>query len=97
MFKIREGFYTQYFDGIDPIRYFDQIRKTTNKKITYLNDIVAFDIETSSFKDFDEEALLYQDIDVYNHLKGVKIHISDSVYKEFPDFNLIRRSLFGRI
>lgn len=97
MFKIREGFYNTVEDGIDYVKLFDQVKKTTNKKITYLNDVVTFDIETSSFKDVDEESFLYQDIDVYNHLKGVKIHIDNKIYKEFPDFNLIRRDLFGRI
>ena len=97
MFEIREGFYNTIEDGIDYIKLFDGIKKTTNKKITYYNDVVAFDIETSSFKDFDEEQYFYQDIEVYNHLKGVKIHINDNIYKEFPDFNLIRRDLFGRM
>lgn len=97
MFEIREGFYTRFEDEKDPTRYIDGFKRTTNKKITYLNDVVAFDIETSSFKDIDEEAMIYQDADVYNHLKGVKIKINNSIYKEFPDFNLIRRALFGRI
>lgn len=97
MFEIREGFYNTVEDGIDYCKLFDQVKKTTNKKITYLNDVVTFDIETSSFKEFDENAYLYQDTDVYNHLKGVKIHIDNKIYKEFPDFNLIRRDLFGRM
>lgn len=97
MFKIREGFYNNFEDGINIIDLFDLEAKTTNKKITYYNDVVTFDIETSSFKDIDEDAYFYQDSDVYNHLKGVKIRINDKYYKEFPDFNIIRRDLFGRI
>ena len=96
MFKIREGFYTTFEDG-NILKYFDRITKKTNKRITYYNDIVAFDIETSSFKDFDEEELIEQDTELYNHIKGVKIRIDNKIYKEFPDFNLIRRELFGRI
>ena len=96
MFKIREGFYTTFEDG-NILKYFDRITKKTNKRITYYNDIVAFDIETSSFKDFDEEDLIEQDTELYNHIKGVKIRIDNKIYKEFPDFNLIRRELFGRI
>ena len=97
MFEIREGFYNTIEDGINYCKFFDLVPKTTNKKVTYYNDIVAFDIETSSFKDIDEEAYCYQDLEVYNHIKGVKIHINDNIYKKFPDFNLIRRDLFGRI
>lgn len=97
MFKICEGSYNTIEDGINIYQLFEYQKKTTSKKITYYNDILAFDIETSSFKDFDEEAYLYQDDAVYNHLKGVKIHIDNNIYKEFPDFNLIRRDLFGRI
>ena len=97
MFKIQEGFYTHVEDEKNPIQYFERVTRKTNKKITYLNDVVAFDIETSSFKDFDEEALLYQDTEVYNHLKGIKIRINQSIYREFPDFNLVRRALFGRM
>lgn len=96
MFKIREGFYTTVEDG-NILKYFDKITKKTNKRITYYNDIVAFDIETSSFKDFDEEDLIEQDTELYNHIKGIKIRINDKIYKEFPDFNLIRRDLFGRM
>lgn len=96
MFKIREGFYTTFEDG-NILKYFDKITKKTNKRITYYNDIVAFDIETSSFKDFDEEELIEQDTELYNHIKGTKIRIDNKIYKEFPDFNLIRRDLFGRL
>lgn len=97
MFEIREGFYNTVEDGINVFKFFDFDKVKTNKKITYYNDVVAFDIETSSFKDYDEEACLYQDEAVYNHLRGVKIHINEKVFKEFPDFNLIRRELFGRM
>ena len=70
----------------------------TNKQITYYQDILAFDIETSSFDEFDEEALLEtKDTEVYNHLKGTTIRISQKFYSDIPDFNDIRRSLFGRI
>ena len=95
MFKIREGFYTTYEDG-NITNLFDHVTKTNNKKITYYNDVVAFDIETSSFieQDFEES---YIDEVLYNHLKGTKIRIDNKIYKEFPDFNLIRRDLFGRL
>lgn len=95
MFKIREGFYTTVEDG-NILNLLDNVTKTTNKRITYYNDVVAFDIETTSFIDQDIEES-YQDEIIYNHLKGVKIKIDDSIYKEFPDFNLIRRALFGQL
>ena len=70
----------------------------TNKQVTYYQDILAFDIETSSFDEFDEEALLEtKDTEVYDHLKGTTIRISQKFYSDIPDFNDIRRSLFGRI
>lgn len=95
MFKIREGSYHYIEDG-NILDEFDRVTKTTNKKITYYNDVIAFDIETSSFKDYSPEES-YQDDVIYNHLKGIKIRINDNIYKEFPDFNLIRRDLFGKI
>ena len=97
MFEIHEGIYNTVEDGINFYKFLDYETRTTNKKITYYNDIYAFDIETSSFKDFDEEELLTQDIEVYNHIKGVKIKITDKIFKEFPGFNITRRELFGRI
>lgn len=97
MFQAHEDFYVPYKMGVNISQYFDGKRITNNKRITYYNDIVAFDIETSSFTEFDEDSILTQDIEIYNYLKGTKIKINDKVYKEFPDFNLIRRDLFGRL
>ena len=95
MFKIREGFYTTFEDG-NINNLFDHVTKTNNKRITYYNDVVAFDIETSSFIEQDFEESYFDEV-LYNHLKGTKIHIDNKIYKEFPDFNLIRRDLFGRL
>lgn len=97
MFQVHEDFYVPYKSGVDILRFFENKTVTTNKRITYYNDIIAFDIETSSFKDINEEDYIYQDIEVYNYIKGTKIKITDKIYKEFPDFNIIRRELFGRI
>lgn len=97
VFEIHEGIYNAVEDGTNFCKWFDLNKRKTNKNVTYYNDVVAFDIETSSFKDFDEEQYIYQDEAVYNHLKGVKIRINEKFYKEFPDFNLIRRQLFGRM
>lgn len=97
MFQVHEDYYVPYKMGVNFKELFNGIKKTTNKRITYYNDIVAFDIETTSFTDFDENSLFTQDLEIYNYLKGTKIKISDKIYKEFPDFNLIRRDLFGRL
>ncbi len=97
MFQVHENFYVPYKCGVDILRFFEKVKYTTNKRITYYNDICAFDIETSSFKDYDEEQYLYQDTEVYAYIKGTKLKITDKIYKNFPDFNIIRRDLFGRI
>lgn len=71
--------------------------KTSRKKnITYLNDIIAFDIETSSFKDQSDEDD-YQDTTIYDYLKGKKLKVQKRLYSDIPDLAYIRRQLFGRL
>ena len=45
MFQAHEDFYVPYKMGVNIDQYFDGKRITNNKRITYYNDIVAFDIE----------------------------------------------------
>lgn len=95
MFEIHdESWYTTkdnlYFEDI-----FEYKTIRTNKQITYYNDILAFDIEASSFNEYEEEE--YQDTSIYDYLLGTKIKITQAIYKDIPDFNDIRLSLFGRI
>ena len=95
MFEIHdESWYTTkdnlYFEDI-----FEYKTIRTNKQITYYNDILAFDIEASSFNEYEEED--YQDTSIYDYLLGTKIKITQAIYKDIPDFNDIRLSLFGRI
>ena len=58
-FKLCED---QFYKFDDPYYIDDWIdAKTSRKKnITYLNDIIAFDIESSSFKEYPEEDQEYQ-------------------------------------
>lgn len=81
--------------------YFEDIftykKIKTTKQVTYYNDVVAFDIETTSFKDYDEDDLQIEDEEVYSYLLGTKIRVTQSIYNEIPDFNGIRRQLFGRL
>ena len=88
-----------FFDFDDPYYIDDWIdAKTCRKKnITYLNDIIAFDIETSSFKDQSYDEDIYQDTSIYDYLNGRRLKISKRYYHDIPDLNYIRRQLFGRL
>lgn len=96
MFQLSEDYHSIndqiYFED-----YFNYKTIKTNKQVTYYNDVVAFDIETTSFRDFEEEQLLTDDEEVYRYLLGTKIKITQSIFNELPDFNGIRRQLFGRM
>lgn len=71
--------------------------QTDTKKIEYYNIICAFDIETTSFLDEDNNESMYIDNDVFKYLKGIKIKITDKIIKEFPDFSKIKKSVFPYI
>ena len=97
MFQLNEKWHS-----VEETLYFEDLftYKTikTTKQITYYNDVLAFDIEASSFKDFnDEDYFEVTDEAVYNYLLGTKIKTTDKLIKEFPDFNSTRKSLFGRL
>lgn len=94
-FKLCED---HFYNFDDPYYIDDWIdAKTSRKKnITYLNDIIAFDIESSSFKEYPEEDD-YKDDTIYNYLKGKKIKVSKKLYSDIPDLSFIRRQLFGRL
>lgn len=71
-------------------------QKTTTKtnKITYYEDIYAFDIESTSYS-FKKESDI--DINIYKHIKGITFKIKQSIYLEFGDFNEVRKNLFGNM
>ena len=98
MFKIHEDSWYSVTDNFCLNDLFTYRKIKTNKQITYYNDVIAFDIETSSFKD-DTDFLEadYKDTEVYEHILNTKIKIPQSIYSDIPDFAEIRRSLFGRI
>ena len=87
--------------SVKNVLYFEDIftykKIKTNKQITYYNDVLAFDIETSSFKDFDFDDISARDEEVYHYLTGTKIKITQSFYNDIPDLAGIRRELFGRL
>ena len=89
------------WNSVKDVLYFEDFftfkKKKTTKQIDYYNDVLAFDIETSSFKDFDADSLYLRDEEIYNYLTGTKIKITQSMYSDIPDLNGIRRELFGRI
>lgn len=80
--------------NIDDFFTFETIK--TNKQITYYNDVLAFDIETSSFKE-DNTELNYIDDEVYSYIRGIRIKVPKTLYSDIPDLNEMRRILFGRI
>jgi len=95
MFRIHEDKWYSVHDNL----YFDDLFTNklikTKKQVSYFNDVVAFDIETSSFTDDKEPD--YKDTEVYNYILNTKLKIKQSIYSDLPDFNLVRKSLFGRI
>ena len=95
-FELHEDTWNSVTDGLYFEDYFNGHYIKTNKQINYFDDILAFDIETSSFREAPED-VIERDTEVYSYLLGTKIRISDSFFKEFPAFNDIRRSLFGRM
>ena len=95
MFEIHEDSWYSAKDDLTINEWFDYKQINTNKQITYYNDVLAFDIETSSFNEYTDD--VEADTSVYDHLLGIKIKITQKVYDEFPDFVNIRKSLFGCI
>lgn len=95
MFNIQENTWYSVKDNL----YFEDIftYKTINttKQITYYNDVIAFDIETSSF--MEDDNYYENDTEVYNFITGTKLKITQRMYSDIPDMNDIRKSLFGRI
>lgn len=69
----------------------------TNKKHKYFDVPCAFDIETSSFYEYDysEDELIYDDSDIYQHIKGHIIKYNDNIISDFPDFATMRKHVFG--
>ena len=96
MFEIHEDSWYSVNDDLKFQDFFEFETIRTNKQITYYNDVLAFDIEASSF-DEDIEADTYADEEIYKYLLSIKIKITQRQFTDIPDFNLIRRSLFGRL
>ena len=68
---------------------------TDTHKRSYYNIVCAFDIETTSF--IERQTVEYHETEVYDYLKGTTIRITQQFYKDIPDFNIMRRDLFGKI
>ena len=94
-FSINEDHWYSVKDTLDFNEFFTYKKIKTNKQITYYNDVLAFDIETSSFNEYEEQE--EKDTEVYQYLKGTKVKISQKFYSDIPDFNDIRKSMFGRL
>ena len=96
VFTINEDKWYSVHDDLEYTDVFTYQKIKTNKQITYYNDVIAFDIETSSFKE-EQEEIEYKDDEVYSYIRGIRIKVPQSIYSDLPDFNEIRRSLFGKI
>ena len=96
IFNINEDKWYSVHDDLNFEDVFSYKKIKTNKQITYYNDVLAFDIETSSFKE-ETQDVDYKDDEVYSYIRGIKIKIPQSIYSDLPDFNEIRRSLFGKV
>lgn len=96
IFHINEDKWYSVHDDLNFEDVFTYKKIKTNKQITYYNDVIAFDIETSSFKEENYE-YDYRDDELYSYLRGIKIKIPQTIYHDLPDFNDIRKQLFGRI
>ena len=96
VFTINEDKWYSVHDDLEYTDVFTYKKIKTTKQITYYNDVIAFDIETSSFKE-EKEDIDYKDDEVYSYIRGMKIKVSQNIYSDLPDFNEIRRSLFGKI
>lgn len=96
IFQIHEDKYYSVYDQLNFEDVFTYHKIKTNKQITYYNDVLAFDIETSSFKE-ETQDIEYKDDEVYSYIRGIKIKIPQSIYSDLPDFNDIRRALFGKV
>ena len=90
VFTINEDKYYSVHDDFEFSEMFTYHKIKTNKQITYYNDVIAFDIETSSFKEESDE-VDYKDDEVYSYLRGIKIKIPQSIYSDLPDLIEIRQ------
>ena len=90
-FTLHENEWYSVNDDIDYSNFFTNKLINTNKHISYFNDVLAFDIETSSFNEYTETE---RDTEVYDYLLGTKIKISQQFYTDIPDFNSFRKQLF---
>lgn len=95
-FKLVEDKYYNFDDDYYITDWIDGIT-SRKKNIVYLNDILAFDIETTSFREQSDDYDDFEDHTIYEYLKGHKIRVKKSLYSDIPDLGYIRRQLFGRL
>ena len=96
-FTINEDKWYSVHDDLNLEDFFTFKQIKTTKQVTYFNDVLAFDIETSSFNEDADNELEYLDDEVYSYIRGIKIKVPQKIYSDIPDLGEIRRILFGRI
>lgn len=86
-------------DDIDEIieQCFTYRLTQTPKQVEYFEDILSFDIETSSFTVGGNDSPSFFDDGIYETLRGYILKYSDSIASDIPDFNDLRKRYFGVI
>lgn len=85
---------------INELSYLGKMLKCSDSKkrdINYLNIPCAFDIETTTISQPIDNDGYFIDEDVYNHLRSLNIRYDSMIENDIPDFQALRRSLFGRL
>ena len=88
MFEIHEDSWYSVNDDLKFQDFFEFETIRTNKQITYYNDVLAFDIEASSF-DEEIEADTYADEEIYKYLLSTKIKITQRQFADIPDLKIV--------
>ena len=83
-FELHENEYSSVNDDLNFDDFFTYKKIRTNKQITYYNDVIAFDIEASSFNDIEDTV---KDTEVYDYLTGITIRITQKNYED-SDFSI---------
>lgn len=95
-FQILENTHFDVDDIDDVLEHCTTHRLSRRKNILYSEDVLAFDIETSSFTMSDDSSV-FDDTAVYYHIKGLTLKIDEHIESDIPDLKLYKQKFFGLI